>query len=92
MPVDNTYDVAHEKNKTGAGYRAGCFNRPLRQSNGYAVLVRNYLADGTYHMVMEYIENRMTDKCRQILPLAECEGCTTPKDQYEIIDGAVVWK
>jgi hypothetical protein len=61
-------------------------------SDGYSVAVRKYHADGTYHMAMEFVPHRMTDKCRQIIDLPECKGCTTPKDRFEIIDGNVVWK
>lgn len=71
---------------------AGCFNRrPLDRKHGYWVYVRKYFTDGNFMMNYEYIEDKLSKTCRQVLPLPECEGCTSEKDE-KYLDESIKWK
>ena len=58
---------------------AGCYNREY-WADGYYSLTRRYLYDGRYEFVDEWIPHTMSNKCRQVNNLLECEGCLAEKD------------
>lgn len=76
MPVDEQYDVAHEKNKIDDASKYGCFNR-TRFEDYYFTLTRVYNDDGTFYMKQEPIEYRMSRECRYDMSTQDvrCTDC-----------------
>lgn len=76
MPVED-YDV-HPLTKHDNPI-AGCHSKNMTE-DGYYVAVRQYTPSGEYYMKLQWVEHKMSRKCRQTLHLPECEGCTAEKD------------
>lgn len=77
MPVEDT--PVHPKTKHDRPM-AGCYNAGPPRA-GYWVLTRRWCpVDEAYDLAPEFVEHRMSTKCRQTLQLPECEGCTADKD------------
>ncbi len=69
-------------------HNTACMNRPPR-AEGYSVLTRKYVASGEYHFEPEWIENRMSTKCRSdmdVYKLGPCKGCTLEQDIEYLIE------
>ena len=66
---------------------SGCYNR-AEFSQGYTVLVRDYVPSGDYSLTPEWIPHTMSRLCRQTgvlidgkwIELRECAGCLTQRD------------
>ena len=87
MPVDDHEvhaRVIHEKPP------AGCYSRQDFKP-AYFVIERYYFDDGTYEMRGTWIPHMMSTRCRQDMPLPECEGCTADKD-VEYLEKSRTWK
>jgi len=72
----------NEKTRIKAGFKYGCYDRKILK-NGYIAFDRQYRPDGTFVIVQKFIENKMSDKCRNFYLWDKdkfCEGCDTQKD------------
>lgn len=84
MPVDDYPVHPHGQRSVPL---AGCYNKP-RTVPPLQVwdidTVRN--PDGSFSRIpkVRWIEHTMSTKCRQIVVLPECEGCTSEKDEEYI--------
>lgn len=84
MAVEDT--PVHESGKRSIGHHPGCYNR-TGFSRSYWVkdgLVLDHSAGTTGRYLMKGIPHTASTKCRQILDLPECEGCSTEKDHEYI--------
>jgi len=77
MPVEDTPVHPHGVRQN---HKASCFNgQPPTEQD---LVQDGWLAGGGRRMIL--IENSASKKCRQMLDLPECEGCTYPKDHEYI--------
>lgn len=83
MAVENT--PVHESGKR-TKFRAGCYNRKCLGGGYWAKdgLLLDHSAGTTGRYLMKWISHTASTKCRQILDLPECEGCSTEKDHEYI--------
>ena len=75
MPADETYDVAHDKNKKTSDDKPGCYNHG-HYADGYYAPDRVYKPDGTFYIVQTYIKRQFINRitCPNA-DYAECKGC-----------------
>lgn len=75
MPADETYDVAHERNKLAEGARPGCYNHAPYRDHYYAP-DRDIYGDGRFYVVPKRIDVAFISKpCDPGQTRAECTGC-----------------
>ena len=80
MPADETYDVAHERNKKTSDDKPGCYNRG-EFGEGYYAITREYFPSGQFAYKQVFIKTEWIKRPR--CPnhwYAECKGCKHGED------------
>lgn len=84
MPVEDT--PVHDRVKRTADHHPACYNKEeVHVLAGYWALNGWEEAEsGLLRMTRTWVPHTMSRKCRQILDLPECSGCTAEKDHEYI--------